>query len=117
MKEWSEARKKSFIVAVLRNGSRRWPPKYTALNNAKTDKKINKKTGRLAQHFRCNACKEEFPAKEVQVDHIKPVVDPKTGFKDWNTFVKRLFCDIDNLQVLCKTCHQEKSQKEKIKKK
>lgn len=115
MKEWSEARKKAFIVAVLRNGSRRWPPKYTVLNEAKTDKKINKKTGRLAQHFRCNACKQEFPAKEVQVDHIKPVVDPKTGFKDWNTFVKRLFCEQENLQVLCKECHNIKSKKEKKK--
>lgn len=112
MKEWSKARKRAFIVAVLRSGTRRWPPKYNTLNAAKTEKKKNKATGRMAQHYRCNACGDDFPQKEVQVDHIQPVVDPKVGFKDWNTFIRRLFCDEDNLQVLCKVCHKDKTKKE-----
>lgn len=115
IKEWTPARKKAFIIAVLRQGTRRWPPKYEALNLAKTEKKINPKSKRLAQHYRCNACKKEFTSTNVQVDHITPVVDPVKGFKDWNTFIKRLFCDIDNLQVLCKPCHEIKTKKEKVK--
>lgn len=114
-KEWTPARKKAFIIAVLRNGSRRWPPKYETLNEAKTEKKINPKTKRLAQHFRCASCNKDFPQKDVQVDHIQPVVDPYKGFKDWNTFVKRLFCEKSNLQVLCKACHHLKTQEEKQK--
>lgn len=113
MKEWTKARKKAFIVAVLRNGSRRWPPKYNVLNAAKTEKKVNKKTGRIAQHYKCNICSGEFPAKEIQVDHIQPVVDPLVGFKDWNTFIRRLFCEEKNLQAVCKVCHKEKTKKEK----
>lgn len=67
----------------------------------------------MAQHYRCNVCKKEFPSKEIQVDHIKPVVDPKVGFKDWNTYIKRMFCSEKNLQAVCKPCHKEKTKKEK----
>lgn len=112
---WTKARKRAFIVAVLRSGTRRWPPKYRVLNTAKTEKKINKSSGRLAQHYRCNACKAEFPASQMQVDHIQPVVDPVKGFKDWNTFIKRLFCDEDNLQAICKLCHKLKTRAERQK--
>jgi 5-methylcytosine-specific restriction endonuclease McrA len=112
-KDWTPARKKAFIVSVLRSGTRRWPPKYETLNEAKTEKKINPATKRLAQHYKCRKCRKDFPAKMVQVDHIKPVVTPSDGFVDWNTFVERLFCDKDNLQVLCVSCHDKKTQKEK----
>jgi 5-methylcytosine-specific restriction endonuclease McrA len=114
-KEWTPARKKAFIISVLRSGSRRWPQKYETLNEAKTEKKINKATGRLAQHFLCKGCSKEFPAKLVQVDHVKPVVDPAIGFQNWDTFIERLFCDKGNLQVLCKACHDFKTSLEKQK--
>jgi 5-methylcytosine-specific restriction endonuclease McrA len=113
--EWTEGRKRAFIVAVLRNGSRRWPPKYQSLTLAKTDKKINEATGRMAQHYRCNICEGEFPQKQIEVDHIVPVVDPKKGFTTWDTFIKRLFCPIENLQVVCKSCHKNKTKEEKCK--
>lgn len=112
-KAWTEARLKAFIISGLRAASRRYPPKFETLNDAKTTKKINEKTGRIAQHYRCKACKDEFPAKEVQVDHKKPVIDPKIGFVDWNTYIERMFCKKSNLQVLCTTCHKKKSDKER----
>jgi hypothetical protein len=113
LKEWTEARLKAFIISGLRAASRRYPPKFETLNEAKTTKRVNPASGRLAQFYRCNACKEEFPAKDVAVDHKKPVVDPKVGFVDWNTFIERLFCDKKNLQCLCHECHLLKSQKER----
>lgn len=110
---WTEARLKAFIISGLRAASRRYPPKYETLNDAKTTKKINTKTGRLAQHYRCNICNQEFPASETQVDHKKPVVDPKKGFVDWNTYIARMFCKKSNLQAVCKGCHALKTKKEK----
>lgn len=86
------------------------------LASAKTEKKVNKKTGRLAQHYVCAKCEEEFTQKDVEVDHIEPVVDPKVGFISWDEYIKRLFCDATNLQVLCKGCHKKKSNTEKKKK-
>lgn len=113
MTNWTEGRIRSFIVSTLRAGSRRWPPKYNTLNASKTEKKVNVKTGRIAQHHMCAACKNEFTSKDVEVDHIKPVIDPKKGFKSWDDYINRLFCTEENLQVLCKPCHRIKTTKEK----
>ena len=113
--EWSEGRIKSFIVSVLRAGARRWPPKYETLAEACIGQKINIKSGRLAKHYKCNACKKEFPAKDVEVDHISPVVHTTEGFLDWNEFIKRLYCGKENMQVLCKLCHKIKTKEERKK--
>jgi hypothetical protein len=82
------------------------------LKEAMWGKKLNSKTGRQAIHYTCASCKHEYPAKEVNVDHVLPVVDPIEGFKDWDTFIKRLFCSKENLQVLCSACHTKKSKEE-----
>jgi 5-methylcytosine-specific restriction endonuclease McrA len=111
--EWSNGRFRTFITGVLRSGFRKFPSKYETLKEASVGKKINKKTNRMAEHFKCNGCGEEFPAKEVQVDHLQPVVCPVEGFIDWNTYIKRMYCGKDNLQVLCSGCHDVKSASER----
>jgi len=111
-KEWTPSRKHSFIVAVLRSGTRRWPPKYETLNEAKTEKKTNVLTGRLAQHYKCAKCKKDWPAKQVNVDHIKPAVG-KEGFTSWDNFIDGLFCEKENLQCLCRGCHDQKTKEER----
>lgn len=103
--QWTEARMNSFIKSALRSASQRWPPRYTVLSEAKLGKKINSKTGRLADHYLCAACKEAFPAKEVQVNHITPVV-LVSGFDSWDGVIKRMFCEKDGLEVLCIPCHK-----------
>ncbi len=113
MAEWSLARRHSFIVSTLRSGTRRWPPKYETLNEAKTEKRINKKTGRMAQHYLCTSCQEDFPAKQISVDHKRPAVDPKKGWVSWDDFIEKLFCDKDNLQTLCRECHAKKTAEER----
>lgn len=110
--QWTVGRFNSFITSILRSGSRRWGPKYETLASAKTVKKVNELSGRVAQHFRCANCQGEFPAKLVDVDHITPI-----GFdKTWDEFINGLYCEKENLQVLCKPCHKAKTLKEKKKK-
>lgn len=109
---WTDGRIKSFITSTIRSGFRRWPPKYVTLKEASTGRKINKSSGRMAQHYKCAKCKKEYPGKEVQVDHVSPVVDPTKGFVSWDEFIIRLFCHEENLQVLCKGCHVIKTKKE-----
>ena len=111
---WTEGRLKTFITSALRGAFRKYPPKYETLKEASVGKKVNKKTGRLAEHFKCAACKQEFPAKDVQVDHILPCVDPKEGFVGWDVYIKRMFCAKSNLQVLCSECHTQKSALERV---
>jgi len=93
----------------LRSASQRWPPKYTALNESKVGKKVNWKTGRVAEHYRCSECKGDFPAKDVQVDHIEPVINPTEGFTTWDEVIKRMFVEKGGYQTLCKQCHNKKT--------
>ena len=119
MADWTPGRLKTFITSTLRGGFRKFPPKYETLKEASVGKKINPKTKRLAEHYICNSCKGEFPSKEVQIDHINPVVCPKEGFINWDIYIDRLFCleyidgklyiNKDNLQVLCSECHDKKT--------
>lgn len=108
---WTEARFHSFIKSALRSASIRWPPKYLTISEAYVGTKINEATGRMAKHFKCNQCKGEFPQKQVEVNHIIPVI-PIEGFTTWDDVIKRMFCEKDGLEVLCKPCHKEITKQE-----
>lgn len=109
--------KKTFIVSVIRGGFRKWTEKYDCLKAARIGKKVNKATGRLAEHYKCAACSYHFPLKEVQVDHINPVVDPVKGFVNWDEYIDRMYVAAGGLQVLCKPCHLKKTKEERIRRK
>jgi len=49
---------------------------------------------------KCNCCKTKVGLREMHIDHIEPLACGGTN-------------DLDNLQVLCKQCHHEKTQEEK----
>jgi len=66
----------------------------------------------MAQHYKCAACGLDYSSTGVAVDHISPVVGAE-GFTTWETFIHNLFCQKENLQVLCNTCHAIKTLKEK----
>ena len=113
MSEWSSGKLRTFITGVLRSGFRKFPAKYETLKAASVGKKVNVKTNRIAEHFKCAVCNQDYPAKEVNVDHNDPVVCPVEGFVNWDVYIKRMFCGKENLQVLCTTCHDIKSSEER----
>ena len=111
--EWTQARFNSFVKSGLRGLSRKWPPKYQCLNASLVGQRVNVATGRIAKHFKCAQCAGEFPASKVQVDHIAPIIDPTIGFTSWDDVVDAMFCEKENLQVLCTSCHKEKTAAER----
>ncbi len=113
--DWTEGRYRSFVTSVIRSGFRRWPQKYKVLKNNCVGRRINPASGKMAMFYKCAECGGEFTSTNVQVDHYEPVVDPVKGFVDWDTFIERLFCEENNLQVLCKKCHSVKTKEEKTK--
>ena len=110
---WTDARFKSFIKSLLRAGTMRWGPKYDAIKLAFVKRAINKKTGKLCKLHKCASCSDLFPQSAVKVDHILPVVDPKVGFTTWDSYIARMFCEVENFQVLCVYCHDKKTKSER----
>lgn len=100
----------SFIRSALRQKSRWWKPISIVKQKAKRPYKGANKRQKF--EYRCANCKAYFPDKKVNVDHIVPAGSLNT-FEDLPQFVKTLFCEADNLQVLCSTCHTLKTKKEK----
>lgn len=96
-----ETLRKRFVVKYLRKASLYWPYRYAALKASRVER----------GKYRCAGCKKTFKARELQLDHIEPVVE----LKGWNTieaYVERLLCDSKNFQPLCKGCHEKKTTKE-----
>lgn len=51
--------------------------------------------------------------KNVFVDHKVPIIDPAVGFESWDRVIAALFCELDNLEVLCGVCHAGKTTAER----
>src|SRR6478609_3304240 len=109
---WTEARFRSFIRSQLRAATMRWGPIASCLKAARVGR----------GEYLCAECKETVPAstkvggkriKNVHVDHILPIVDPDVGFVSYDVLIERMFCEQDNLQVLCNDCHTAKTDDEK----
>ena len=88
-----------------------YPVKHHVLGQAKTP--VSGKKHRF--EYQCESCTNYFQGKDVQVDHIKPC-GSLTKAEDLPRFVSMLFCEAENLQVLCKTCHQNKTNSERKRK-
>lgn len=102
----------SFIRSALRQKSRWWKP--ISLAKAKAKRAYKGPLKRQKFEYQCNSCKEWFPDKHVNVDHIIPAGSLNCA-EDLPGFVERLFCEVDELQVLCTNCHNIKTKSEKQK--
>ena len=101
-----------WLISQVRRVSLRWPPRLRTKRKAWVRRGVY-----LCAGYNCDA--HEVPksvkledgkrVENVHVDHK----DPVGSFKDWNTYIERLFCSEDNLQILCLECHKEKTQDEK----
>jgi 5-methylcytosine-specific restriction endonuclease McrA len=100
----------SFIRSGLRQKSRWWKPITQCKLNAKRAYKGPLKRQKF--EYQCNSCKNWFPEKKINVDHIHPAGSLNCA-NDLPGFVERLFCEVDNLQVLCEKCHDVKTKTEK----
>jgi hypothetical protein len=100
----------SMIRSALRQKSRWWKPVAQCKQQSKRPYKGKNK--RQKWEYQCNKCKDWFKSDEVNVDHVEPAGSLNCS-SDLPAFVDTLFCEVDNLQTLCKTCHDEKTQLER----
>lgn len=110
--EWTESKFNTFIRNQLRGATRKWAP----ISNCKKAANVSRGL------YMCAECEQVVPLtvkvgtkriKNIFVDHIDPIVDPKVGFQGFDVYIERMFCEADNLQLLCGQCHDEKSLKER----
>jgi hypothetical protein len=104
--EMTEAQFWSFLRANIRLASRKWAPRRLVLKACRRPSESDNK--RLKFEHQCAECKNWFPQKQVEVDHIVPV-GRLLAFDDLPGFVERLFCEPDGLVVLCEQCHHAKT--------
>lgn len=110
---WTEAKFRSFIKGNLRRATQKWKPIHDCLRDARVSRGL----------YLCASCKKHIPTtiktdegkrvKNVHVDHIKPIIDPAIGWTNYDDMIERMFCEADNLQVLCNECHKKKTDEEK----
>ena len=75
-----------------------------------------KKNGDVAKRpmvrFQCVECSCMFAGDKINVDHIKKV-GSFLDIMDIENFFFRIWCDFDNLQILCIECHTLKTKRER----
>jgi len=99
----------SMIRSALRQKSRWWKP---IAECKKLARRINKsKNKRQKWEYQCKKCSKWYKSDQVNVDHIEQAGSLRS-YDDLPGFVETLFCEQDNLQVLCKSCHDEKTKLE-----
>lgn len=122
--------KNSQIRSAIRRTFSRSPLVQEVLKSVRSEHDQYKKDGNLAKRkavrYKCAECGKLFMRTEVAVDHVDPVIPLDKEFTNWDEFVGRLFCNEDNLQVLCSykikdkhkhgdelSCHHKKTQQER----
>lgn len=98
-REFKLPNRETWVKGKLRRASLQWPARNEALKRAR------KERGK----YQCAMCEELFPVQKVQLDHILPVVNVKTGFTNWDDYILRLLPDVDGFSVLCIQCHSNKT--------
>lgn len=109
---WTQARYFQFIRSALRQAFQRYPVKQKVLVDNRRDVK-----GKRHKHeYECAECLEWYQRKEVEVDHIVGA-GSLNDYSDLPGFVKRLYCEPEDMQILCIPCHQIKTNSERKRKK
>lgn len=119
--KWTEARWRAFVISALRSATNKWNPKTQALRHARLSRGVyvcaacNKQMGATTWRTYKSGKKKGHPkkVKDAVVDHIIPVVDPAVGFVSWDEYIERMFCEVDNFQVICHDCHEVKCAEER----
>ncbi len=106
----SEAAFFGWIRSALRRLSIRWAPRseYLKANRRQILDLSRRAPTRNRWEYQCELCSKWHYRKEVECDHIIECGSLKK-FNDLPGFCERLFVEIDGWRILCKGCHQVKT--------
>lgn len=103
-------KKEKFILNVLREGTIRSEARNLCYrNNGRQIPEGHYENGKikLKWYWTCQKCQMESRDKSLfEVDHIKEI---GTFTGDWNITIERMYCEAEDLQLLCIDCHKKKT--------
>lgn len=109
---YMDSRTISMIKKTIRMTFLRYSPVYQeALQEA-----LSMQKGPMGgNRFHCRSCGDIFALKDIEVDHIVCVAEKAARVKlnSLEGYYKAIWCDVSNLQVLCKSCHAIKTLEDK----
>lgn len=101
---WSEAQYLSFLRSTLRGKFLRYPVRDDALKANRVPYEGD--DSRTRWIYTCELCKQPFKSKEIEVDHFPRSAGSLSKLEDLPKFAENLFCELDNLRILCIECHK-----------
>jgi len=110
--EWTTARYYTFIRSNIRKMQMKWQPMQEAKLEGRRLKPANV-PGRHKFEHQCSKCKSWVPEKLLHMDHKIPTGSIKCH-ADIGPFIERMLVGKKGWQKLCITCHQEKTNQERI---
>lgn len=99
----TESQYLAWIRSTLRSKSLKWPPRAKALELAR--RPYHGPSKQQKWQYQCAICGEWFKAKEVVVDHFPVAAGSILSVEDIGPFANNLYCEVDNLRVLCSEDH------------
>jgi hypothetical protein len=99
-----------WIRSALRRLSVRWKPKNEYLLTVR--RPYTGAGKRSKWEYQCQICFKWHIRAHIEVDH-KERCGKLKDFNDLGDFCKKLFCEKEGFQALCKECHIKKTNEEK----
>lgn len=111
MKKPNNPKERNLIKGALRRVFSRSELRRKALDKAIVKDYHDPSRKRVTRWGKCAICNKLEPAYLLEVDHLVPVVpiDSSLEQMNWDELVDRLWCDENQLQTCCKSCHKQKT--------
>lgn len=94
-----DKRLQGFLIPLLRRKSLHWPDRQEAKRKARV----------RPGYYKCASCGNVVHDSQTNMDHILPVINVKTSFTTWDSYIRSLLSDVNNWNCLCITCHGSKT--------
>lgn len=107
------AKERNLIKGAIRRVFSRSELRRTMLEESRIEH-YDASRPRVTKWSRCEQCKLPHATYQMECDHIIPIVPVDKTLEDmtWDEIVNRIFCNKNNLQILCKLCHTVKCKQE-----
>ena len=102
------------VIKAIENAIRK-SFRYSVLYIDAMDRALSTEVGpRGGKRYTCACCGNHFARNQVELDHKVPVIalDSSLDNSSLDELYAGIYCSLENLQVLCTTCHKAKTRKE-----